>query len=54
MHTLDFLSYQVEVFWIVTPYTVVARDQRFFTLKMEAAWTTECRYLTTTLHGVTT
>jgi hypothetical protein len=31
---------QVQVFWIVTPYSVVAGNQRF-RVKMEATWTTE-------------
>jgi hypothetical protein len=31
---------QVEVFWAVTPFSVVVGYQRF-TLKMEAAWSTE-------------
>jgi len=33
---------QVEVFWVVTPCSVVVGYQRFRdTLKMEAAWTSE-------------
>jgi len=43
---------QVEVFWDVTPCSVVAGYHRFFTLKMEAGplkrW-----YPITALHGVT-
>jgi len=41
---LNFLILQVEAFWVVMPCSVVVRYQHFrghFTLKMEAAWTSE-------------
>jgi len=40
------VMFQVEVFWVVTPCSVV--------VKMEAAWTSENLVSITTLHGVTT
>jgi hypothetical protein len=50
-HLLSYCTYQVEVFWVVTPCIVVVDYQLFrgpcclhLYFKVEAAWTSEIHY----------
>jgi hypothetical protein len=45
------LMFQVKVFWVVTPFSVVV-EYKHFTLKKEAACISETFVSTTTLQGV--